>query len=313
MSDNEVLSEAEEYAKALEEMGALEPEKAPEPEPDPVPDPAPEPVEAKETPAAPAPEAGVSVSEEPFPGFNALPDEVKASLTTRFAEAEAARKQAAEFEQNLRSVHNRLAPTQRELEQTRRAAQDMAARLQKIEQAQSNGAPTSDLIKKFKEQYPDEGAALEAVSQQWETQAERLTRENAELRQSVQTIRQNIDRRTAYDTLLQRHPDAMEIDRSEPFKAWFGTLSPHKRALAASSDPDAVADALDDFKRDLALAQALAASTPATPAAPAAKVKPTDIDPNPTTRRAPGLRANAAGSSEADEYAATLLAAGYSV
>lgn len=317
----DVVQEKDEYAAALESAGYLKPETQPEATPaastavetPPVAAPEVPPVaETVAAPATPTPAATPVAEAELFPGFKDLSPEAQKAVKQRLNAADAEKK---DYEQRWKAQHGQLAPTQRELEQARRTAKQLADRLTEYESRPRGTPPADDVLAKFKERYPDEADALSAVSQHWETQLQALARQNAELRDHVQGVTGTVQRQQEVSQLSQRHPDWQSIDSSDTFKAWLGAAGPHKQALARSNSANDVAELMDDYKRDFTLAQML--NTPAqvatpTPSPTTAKPKPRDADPNPTQRQSAPLASNA-GTSEADDYVATLRANGYEV
>jgi hypothetical protein len=125
----------------------------------------------------------------------------------------------------------------------------------------------------------------------------------------VQQIEQHLHQQRAVATLSERHPDFREIDASPTFKEWFNAASPWKQALARSSDPIEVAEALDDYKRDMALAMAINGQPQGSTATAKPPQRKPEADPNPTARHSGARPANADfGLSEEDRYAAAVQA-----
>lgn len=321
--DNETLSPEELHEKHLRDAGLLDENEpaAEEAEPEAVEEAAAEP----EKPDEVAPEVEAA-AEEFFPGYSQLPEESQRIVRERMEAAE----RAAELHQRLQqserdrsAIQGRLAPTQRELEAYR-------TKLREIEEGQNKASRSSakDVLDRFREQYPEEAAAIDAVNSQFETFAERTARENAELRERLDSLAGNFEAQKQEMLLAQQrdneiarlrevHPDYLEIDADPEFKAWLAAVDEDKRALLLNGKASSTASVLSDFKRDrdyarllLAQGEAAPANTPAT--RPLAR---TVADPNPTARRTTAIpRSNAtAGLDGEEKYLADLRAAGHNV
>lgn len=266
----------------------------------------------EKTEAAPAtttttPATTTAASEELFPGFNALPKEAQEAARSKFSETA---QKARDFENRWKAQHGQLAPTQRELEQARIKLREMAEKLQRAPQQASAAVPKLD--PKFRENYPDEAAQFDALTEFFTAQLTAIQEQNQALRDEVNGVSSTVTRDRQVATLSQRHSDWQEIDNSEGFKSWLKEIPESKRKLLTSSNANEVADLIDDYKRDLALAQYIVQKEkPATTATPPATTKTPETDPNPTQRRS-AIAPNT-GTSEADDYAATLLGAGYKI
>jgi hypothetical protein len=308
----DVLDEKDEYARTLEQAGYLTPEKkddapAQETNTD-APAETNEPAAAKHDAAAPeAAQPETPTVDEPFPGFSSLSADAQKAAKAKLDELTA---QRAEFENRWKAQHGQLAPTQRELEQLRRQLRVMSER-QHEQRPTPTGAPR--LSDEFRKNYPDEAAVFDAMAGHFDESLKAVRQQNEELRAQLHGVAGTVTRGQQISTLSQRHPDWQEIDNSEPFKAWLKDAGDHKQSLARSSDANDVAEVIDDYKRDLALARFIVSQEKtATTSTVVTPTKKPEVDPNPIQRQSARSAPNA-GLSEADDYVATLQAAGYKV
>jgi uncharacterized coiled-coil protein SlyX len=332
---SEVLEEKDEYARTLEQAGYLKPEGATEEPAAETADASASKVEAT-TPVADANDASASTTtattttkpaaetqtttaaadDEPFPGFKALPAEAQAAAKARL---DALSAKASEFENRWKAQHGQLAPTQRELEQARRQLRTMSEKLQRGGGAAQVPAEAPKIDDDFRKNYPDEARVFDQLSSFFTNQLRAVQEQNEELRGELHGVSSTVQHSRETATLAQRHPDWQEIDNSDAFKDWLKDIPESKRTLLTSSKAGDVADLIDDYKRDLALAQYIVkqesnkqTTATTTTTASAATTKAPEADPNPTQRQSTRVDTNA-GLSEADGYVATLLAAGYKV
>lgn len=284
-----------------------------------------EPAAVTETPAE------IAQAEEFFPGYAALPEESQKLVRERMEAADKAQELSARLykaENERSAMAGKIAPIQREYAAARQ-------RLKEFEEAQNNVRKSSakDILAKYRAEYPDEAAALDAVNSAHEEFAERTARENAELREHLKALDgkfnsqfQEFESNKAFEqnrnTLAQEHPDFAEIDSSPQWKAWLGAIDEVKLQVFMENrhDPKVVASTLTDFKRDRYIAELLdAQGSTAPPNTPAPKPLARSVaDPNPTIRRSTALpRSNSTeGLDGADKFSADLeiaRAAGYPV
>ncbi len=272
--------------------------------------------------------AQAAEAEEYFPGYASLPEESKQLIR---GSLEAAKKtaeyqhMAGKAEADRRAVVARLAPTQRELEAARKKLQEFEAK-----QSVSSRSSAREKLEKFREQYPDEGEVIAAVSSQFESYAEQAEREKAELVQRLSALEGNIrlqtqelertrQRESEISALRNEHPDYLEIDQDPEFKAWLQAVGPQVKELLMDGKASSTSFVLHNFKRDREYARLLQASGTASPNTPAKKPLARSVaDPNPTTRRATAFaHSNSAGSLDGeDKFSADLelaRAAGFDV
>ena len=249
-------------------------------------------------------EAPQAEADELFPGFNGLPEDVRKAAQERIEAVKQSRiddyeAQLRQERQSRHAIEGKVGPTQRQLAEAQRRLAELES-----SQVQSRKTGSQEKFDQFKEQYPDEAEILGGMRSDFETELEKRDRENAELRASVQEMRERAHREDALNQLKQAHPDYAEIDRSEELAEWAQHISPLKRAWLSSADVSQVAEVLTDFKRDQALARFYYGQQSAQSEAPAKPLTKLRADPNPVTRKTTGVsRLGTAGTSdEEDQY-----------
>ena len=321
MSENETpLSEADQFMKDIEEAEASETKRTEEQTAEV--EESEEPDKKQETAEEPEPEAQ---PEELFPGFNALSPEAQAIVRERLQTAELATQKAQEYEQRWQAQHGQLAPTQRALEQTRKQLQELQTQVQSQRAKQEEIGKTSikEAIARFKEQYPDEAVPFEALAATVEQHNQKVDERLAALDEREKKLDALIEHQEAQlhlqresQTVSQRHPDWKEIYGSDYWEPWLNAPGNERlKELAQSPNASDVVFVFDQIKRDMKLAQLMAAGEQSQQAPPAttASAKKPEPAPNPTTRKPIGARpANGSASSpEADQFVADLIEAGY--
>jgi hypothetical protein len=294
-------------------------ESAPEAEP------AAEPVKAEKAPESPDTPAEAAAAEEFFPGYANLPEASKAIVRSNMEAArqiDEYRNLAGKAEADRRNLHNRIAPTQRELEEAKK-------KLREFEQKQTTASRSGarGVLERFRKQYPEEAEAIDAVNSQFETFAEQSSREKAALLErlealegNVQLQRAEIERTKQYEqevaTLRAEHPDYLDIDANPEFKTWLQAVGEDAMSLLRNGKASSTAFVLSNFKRDREYARVLQAQGAAPPTTPATKPLARSVaDPNPTARRTTAIpRSNStAGLTGEDLHVANLQAAGYDI
>lgn len=264
-------------------------------------------VEAVAAAAEPAP----VVEDEPFPGFNALPEEARTRFTElreKATKADELEKRARKLETERLSMQGVVAPTQRELENARK-------RIRELESAESEKATAAAQakFKKYQEDYPDEAEPLAAIRGEMQSELEKLKEAREAQAKELQEIQKEIYLNKATSELSKVHPDYLEIDEDPVFKEWLEASHPIKKHLLRTGVVADTAEVLNDFKREKLLAAHLnGQAAPVTTAA----VKPmarADADPNPILRKTSGTGRSTSSRDVMegeDEYIAGLQSAG---
>lgn len=272
------------------------------------------PVARTPTPAdstsAPAP-AETKDDAEPIPGYNALSDEGRKAVDAALHERAAANEKASTIEQRYRAQQGQLGPTQRKAAELERQNLALLNRLKAIEdkQAETSKATTTEVQSKFKELYPEEAEAMEAVVSPLSAKIAELevklglVGQNAEFAASTTRESQHMQKESS--AVLQVHPDAADVINDPAFPVWVESLDEEDRAMVASKDAHHAIKVLNNFKRDKAYAELLAGTSPdQKPAETAARQKPRlDVEPNPRNRQSSAQRGNAFGSPDEEAWA----------
>lgn len=160
-----------------------------------------------------------------------------------------------------------------------------------------------DAFAKYKEMYPDEAEAHEARYAPLELQNKALIEEQKRTKESLDSIRYEMDLQKNSAQVVKQHPDAYEILQDPVFEAWVSALDEDDQARANSSNARDAVKILDQFKRDKMLSELLDAQK--SPSQPSRSKPRLDVDPNPRNRQspAPSRMGNASGSEE-DSWAA---------
>lgn len=221
------------------------------------------PAEAPESPQAesePAPSAeGQGEPEadpEPFEGYSALPESVRAKwdeINAKAAEAERLAAEHAKLKGDFSALQGRLAPTQRELE-----------RLKHSQQAPKAQAPQADIVKwddwvgglnaeekAWAKEFPEEARmafrAAQSVGSAFARQAEeRVNATVTELRKQAE-----IDRLSAKHgdwTEYRQGPNGPETQKAQDYWQWVAKQSPDIQQLADGQTAQEVSVALDVYK-----------------------------------------------------------------
>lgn len=252
----------------------------------------PAPTEREQSRPAPVAQESKPV-DEPFPGYNDLPESTRKTVDERLAKAAEAEQRAAGLQRKHDAMHGQLAPTQRELDAARR-------KLQELERA---GRPDPrQSVDRLRDIDPDTHQAVHAVQEQLaETRAQL-----AQMNQFVERAQVREYQTEQLSALQQAHPDAGEIAKSAEFNQWCASQPAKYQDRLLASDADSVSAVLEDYKRDFAVAQLLwereqsqAQASNAAPAKPANPKRGIAVDPNPSTRRS--AVATAAGKTYASE------------
>lgn len=262
----------------------------------------------KEEPATETP-VEAQEAEEFFPGYKSLPEESKALVRESMELARKAQEYqqaAGKSEADRRATMNRIVPVQREIE-------DLRAKLREFEKSKENVSRNSakSVLERFKEQYPEEAEALEAVNSQFESFAKKSEAEKADLIERLSRLendihlqRQEIESKNQYESevaaLRELHPDYLEIDADPEFKAWLQAVGDEVMPLLRNGKASSTAFVLSNFKRDREYARQLGGAVPNTPAKkPLAR---SVADPNPTIRRTTALaHSNPASSLDGED------------
>lgn len=230
--------------------------------------------------AQPAPVAQeAKPTDEPFPGFAQLPADVQETVRKRLGASEEAERRANDLKRQHDAMQGRLAPTQRELAEAQRRLREM----------QNAGRPDPrQSVDRLRDIDPDTHQAVHAVQEQLAETRAQLAQMN-EFVERAQVREYESDQLTA---LRQAHPDVTEIAQSPEFNAWCAALPAKQQERLLARDADNTAMVIEDYKRDLALAQLLvereqtqSQAATAAPAKPATPKRGLAVDPNPSTRR----------------------------
>ena len=308
-------SEADEHFALLEQAKEAGFKIDDEPAEDPSKDTKPPEIEADDS-APDKPAVSAKDTDEPFPGFSALPEETRNAIKTKLDDAA---RERIELERKWKAQAGQVAPTQQALEQERRARTELQKRLKAYEDSKSsaNKDKLQSTLEKFKEQYPEEADVFGAIKEALDESTGKLSSENTELRGAVTEMRAHLFQQQQRAELVETHPDAPQILNGEKWRNWIQALEPELRQYVQSPYARNVAFLIDQYKRDEHLANLLIereSQGQAAPQNPPAR-KPLEAAPNPTIRRPIAARAaNGISSPEADEWVAQLQqaeAAGY--
>lgn len=182
-----------------------------------------EPVEAK--PEAPK-------ETELFPGYSALPDDVKTSLKAKFDEAEHFKKERDDFQQRWRAQTGQLAPIQRQNEELRR----------KWQEAQSQPKPSTsqvsdDELKAYQANFPEESKVILGKYQELESKLKEVENWREQEAQRIQQVEQHLfisselnqlnQHRATWrqdKPLLEKWVDMLDPDEQQDARALMGSL-----------------------------------------------------------------------------------------
>lgn len=198
---------------------------------------------------------------------------------------------------------------QRKAAELERQNTELLRRIQEADSARQTATNQSaqTAFEKFRAEYPDEAAALEARTSPIELAQKQAHEKLQRIEQQQQTLLQEIELQKASALVMKAHPDAAEIVNDPMFEHWVNALDEEDQARAASTDARVAAKVIENFKRDRMLAELLD-NNQKTPQQPPSRGKPKlDVDPTPRNRQstvaARPSQGNAYGSEE-EAYAA---------
>lgn len=176
-------------------------------------------------------------------------------------------------------------------------------RLQELEDEKRKTATSTSqtAFEKYKAEYPDEAAVLEAKYTPLELAQQQASKELQQLREETRAMQQEFTLQRNTAMVLRTHPDATDIIADPLFNAWVDALDEDDRARAESLDAKDAIKTLEQFKRDKMLAELLnSRETNPQPAAPSRKQPKLDVEPTTRNRQSPVKQTagNAFGSEE---------------
>lgn len=209
------------------------------------------------------------------------------------------------MDQRYRQQHGQLAPVQRKVAELERQNVNLLKHLDELQRARATElqGKSTDAFAKYKEMYPDEAEAHEARYAPLELQNKALLEEQRRTKESLDSIKYEIDLQKNSALVVKQHPDAYDILQDPVFEAWVSALDEDDQARANSSKASDAVKILDQFKRDKMLSELLDAQK--SPTQPSRNKPRLDVDPTPRNRQSPApQRAGNASGSEEEEYAA---------
>ena len=206
-------SEADEHFALLEQAKEAGFKIADEPAEDPSKVTKPPEIEADDS-APDKPAVSAKDTDEPFPGFSALPEETRNAIKTKLDDAA---RERIELERKWKAQAGQVAPTQQALEQERRARTELQKRLKAYEDSKSsaNKDKLQSTLEKVKEQYPEEADVFGAIKEALDESTGKLSSENTELRGAVTEMRAHLFQQQQRAELVETHPDAPQILNGE--------------------------------------------------------------------------------------------------
>lgn len=268
--------------------------------------------------------AAPDTDDEPFHGFNALPDEAK----RRFLEL---REGYSKLQQNYRAQQNQLTPVQRQAAKLLAEKQALEKQIQALKTQQAPATkPVPEKWKRHATEFPEDAEAFE----------ERLAAERAELEsklnpllESVAALSKKLDesstrvaeseerafkreQRSAVDSwAAERGIDWIETMRSPEFKAWADAeLEPEELERIGPNGFDArwYVRYLSRFQADIGRAESVNAATAAASAQKRRVQEALDVDPNPAARHGP-TQVKAPADPEEERFAEVLRKHGHKI
>jgi hypothetical protein len=250
---------------------------------------------------------------EPFPGYNALSEDGRKAVDAAFAERRTLTEKAEKLGQQYRQQQGQLSPMQRKAADLERQNMALLNRLKEVDKAtqERTNAAGSEAMARYKELYPDEAAAMEAIANPLQAKIaeleERLGTVGKQAEYAERTQRETVQMQRESSVVLKEHPDASEVINDPAFHVWVDALDEDDRQMVASKDSRQAIKVLNNFKRDKAYVELLAAQqgSPKTPVTPANRKPRLDVEPNPRNRQSPAPRGtgNAYGSAEEEAWA----------
>lgn len=253
----------------------------------------------------------VTTEPEPIKGWSLLPEETRKELQERFERAQKLDEQLKRREHEYNLSQQRLAPTQQQLARL----QAEHAKLQK--QINERSSTDSDAVSKslqkrlnaLREQFPEEADVIEGLTQNAYKEAEDAKKQALEVKKRLEEIESRQVIGEQLQVLAQAHPDWRESRQSPEFNVWINNLDPYKanmvRPLLSSRNAADAIFVLNEFKRDLAWAQALNGQQHAPPPSEAASTQsaqaPSVPAPDPAPKRRTTAPASPAGQPISDK------------
>lgn len=286
----------EEYAQWLKDVSAtvdpakeeVTPEKAPEP--------------AKEATETPPVEAAKPTETEPFPGYSALSDDIKASLKQKFEaaeKAEALKQERDQIEARWKAQHGQLVPTQR-------ALQDAQRKLQELQSQPKVTVPTvsEDELKAYQANFPEESKVILGKYQELESKLKEVENWREKEAQRIQQVEQHLFITGELNQLNQHRPTWRE---DKPLlDKWIELLDPDEqqdaKALMGSLHAKDNIRLWKWFEREEKFAQLYHQfEQQEKPVEPGARKPP--VDPNPRNRQSPAPSGMNAPNQKEQDYA----------
>lgn len=196
---------------------------------------------------------------EPFEGYSALPESVRAKwdeINKKAAEADRIAAEHQKLQNNYNALHNRLAPTQRELEQLKRQTQQRP-------QAKPEALKWDDWLKTLDEEgkswakeFPEEArnsfrAAQSVAAAMFKSGEDRLNSTISELKKQAEIDRLSAKHEDWRDFIASNDPSGAVVPHTQKgadYWAWVSNQPPEIQALANGNAAQEVAAALDVYK-----------------------------------------------------------------
>lgn len=289
----------EDYLKGLAAVEASDSEASPD---------KPEPQKDKPTEEAP-PSAGLSVSEdkkqedppkqdEPFAGWNLLPEETRKSLQEKLEAAAKVTQLQEDLQKREREFSNsqsRLAPTQQQLAKLQADHAKLQKQIKEYENRHQDSisAEAKKKLEAWKQQFPDESDVVETLTNQAYRVAEAANRRTEALEKKLAEQERLAQFNSELSNLAKVHPDWKEARFSQEFDTWRNSLDPYTKEMmeTAMRSPRANDNifVLNQFKHDLAWARSMQTQngqqSQQVEAAPSAKAPTPVLDPDPSRRQ----------------------------
>jgi hypothetical protein len=264
------------------------PEAAPPTEAAAAPEPAP-----NEAPPAEAP------PDEPFPGFNALPDDIKAQLSEKLQAAAKAtewEKERREYENRLRAQTQNVAPLQRQVA-------ELQKQLKTVQEAKPP-AISKEKLEAWRANLPEESEVVLGLVSPLQEKLQTLEEERAQMLRTMQELQVQQQKTRDIAALNQFRPDWQET--LPVLEKWISAHeNPRTRERLArqrmSDNLDDVLDLWDQFGKEEELSKAWSQLQQQQPT-PTKSRKP-DVDPNPRIRQSSPSQPVNAMSPEEERFA----------
>lgn len=260
--------------------------------------------------AEPAPAAPVAAAPtEPFPGFSALPEDVRTTIQAKLEAAEKVeqlQKDRNDLEARWKAQQGQLVPFQKKAH----ALEQEVAKLRQQTQRPTPPPVDQGKVEKWRQDYPEESETILGFINPLAEQMKALEEERASLAQGYAEVQDKLRRQEEITHLTEAVPHwRQELPILDKWIEAHQDQRQRDKLLAMRFSPtvDKVIDLWNDYARDKELALAWAeinaakGVAPVTPAAPTPVRRTPDVDPNPKNRQSPSK--SAANVSNPDEAA----------